>query len=118
MEKTFEKIEELAGNVKQYVNSKIDAVKLSAAEKSSVIISNLIAGLLVAGVFLFFLIFVSIAAALLLGSWLGKMWAGFLMMAGFYLLVAIIVWTARESIIRLPVMNAIIKQLFKEDEED
>lgn len=119
MEKAFEKIEELADNIKEYVNNRIDAVKLTAAEKSSAIIANLIAGLIVATVFMFFIVFASIALSLLLGDWAGSTWAGFLIVAGLYLLVGIIVWTAREKIIRLPIMNALIKQLFgEEDEED
>ena len=119
MEKTFDKIEELAGNIKKYVNTRIDAAKLSAAEKSSAMISNLIAGLFVAGVFLLFIIFASIALALLVGIWIGKIWAGFLVVAGLYMLLGLVVWTAREKIIRLPIMNALIKQFFgEEDEED
>lgn len=119
MEKAFEKIEELADNIKQYVNNRVDAVKLTAAEKSSAIIANLIAGLIVATVFMFFIVFASIALSLLLGNWIGSTWAGFLIVAGLYLLIGIIVWTAREKIIRLPIMNALIKQLFgEEDEED
>ncbi|MFM6924489.1 MAG: phage holin family protein [Ferruginibacter sp.] len=119
MEKAFEKIEELADNIKQYVNNRVDAVKLTAAEKSSAIIANLIAGLIVATVFMFFIVFASIALSLLLGNWIGSTWAGFLIVAGLYLLTGMIVWTAREKIIRLPIMNALIKQLFgEEDEED
>jgi len=119
MEKAFEKIEELADNIKQYVNTRIDAAKLTAAEKSSAIIANSIAGFIVAAVFMFFIVFASIALSFLLGDWMGKTWAGFLIVAGLYLVIGIIVWTAREKIIRLPIMNAIIKQLFGEaDEED
>lgn len=119
MEKTFAKVEELAGTVNDYVNARIDAVKLNAAEKSSVVISNLIAGMVVAFVFLLFIGMGSIALAFGLGEWIGKTWAGFLIVAFIYLLIGIIVWIARVRIIRLPVMNAIIKQLFRnEDEED
>ena len=118
MEKAFEKIEELADNIKQYVNNRIDAAKLTAAEKTSGVIANLIAGLIVAAVFMFFIVFASIAFSLLLGEWIGKLWAGFLIVAGIYLLIGIIVWIAREKIIRLPIMNALIKQLFGEDDEE
>ena len=47
MEKAFAKVEELADTIKEYVNTRIDAVKLNAAEKSSAVISNIIAGLVV-----------------------------------------------------------------------
>lgn len=120
MKNTFSRVEELAGNLKEYVNTKIDTVKLGAAEKSSVVIANTAAGIIAGLVFLFFLGFASVALALFLGEWTGKEWAGFLIVAGIYLVAAIIVWTARKKLIQLPVMNEIIHQLFRNgtDEED
>ena len=49
MEKTFAKVEELVGNVKEYVNTRIESVKFNAAEKSSIVIANVVAGLVAAG---------------------------------------------------------------------
>jgi hypothetical protein len=119
MEKAYAHIEELADSVKEYVNTRVESAKLTLAEKSSAMIANLAAGMVVAVVFLFFLIFAGIALALVLGEWIGQNWAGFGIVAGIYGLLAIIVWFARGRLIRLPVMNAMIKQLFgNEDEED
>lgn len=118
MEKAFAKAEELAFNLKEYLHTKIESVKLSMAEKTSVVIANIIAKIVVALVFVFFLVFASIALSLVLGAWVGKTWAGFLIVAGFYLVTGIIIWLAREQIIRLPVMNALLKQMSKNDEED
>jgi high-affinity Fe2+/Pb2+ permease len=118
MEKVFAKTEELAENIKEYVNARIESVKLNAAEKSSAVIANVIAGLVVATVFFFFIVFAGMSLSFLLGEWIGKTWAGFLIVAGLYLLIGIVVWAARGKIIRLPVMNALIKQLFREDDEE
>ncbi len=118
MENLFSKAEDLAGNLKDYVNTRIDSLKLNAAEKSSKLIANGVAGMVVAILVLFFLGLGSIALSLAVGIWIGKTWAGFLVVGGFYLLVSIIIWTARAKLIRMPVMNAMIQQLFKEDEED
>jgi len=118
MEKAYANIEELADSVKDYVNTRIESAKLTVAEKSSAIIANLAAGMVVAIVFLFFIIFAGIALALILGEWIGENWAGFGIVAGIYLLIAIIVWFARGRLIRLPVMNAMIKQLFGNDDEE
>ena len=118
MEKTFAKAEELADNVKEYFNTKIEAVKLNAAEKSSYVIANLIAGMAALVVLIFFLIFGGMALSFGLGEWIGKTWAGFLIVAFLYLLIGIIVWAARGKIIRLPVMNALIQQLFNNDDEE
>jgi Putative Actinobacterial Holin-X, holin superfamily III len=118
MEKAFAKVEELADTVKDYVNTRIEAVKLNAAEKTSAVIANVLAGLVVVTFFMLFFLFGSIALAFGLGEWIGKTWAGFLIVAGLYLLIGIVVWTARVKIIQLPVMNALIKQLFGEENEE
>lgn len=118
MEKAFAQAEELADSVKEYVNTRIESIKLNTAEKSSGIIATLIAGFLVATLFLFFLVFCSIAVALILGEWIGKPWAGFLIVAFLYLVTGIAVWFARVRIIQLPIMNALIKQLFSEGYEE
>ena len=68
--------------------------------------------------FSLFIIFGSIAAALALSAWIGKMYAGFLIVAGIYLLIGIIVWNARERLLRIPIMNSIINQMFKEDDDE
>jgi hypothetical protein len=118
MENVFAKVEELAVNLKEYINTRIEKAKLKAAEKTSHIVANAVVAVLVAVVLLFFIAFASIALALFLGEWTGKEWAGFLIVAGIHLLAGVIVWMARERLIRIPIMNALIHQLFKNDEED
>lgn len=118
MEKTFEKAEELASSVKEYLDVRLDAVKMNVAEKTSAVIANVLAGIAVALVFFLFMVMVSVALAYILGDWMGKTWAGFLAVAGLYMLLGMIVWMARVKLIRLPIMNALIKQMFKYDEED
>ena len=118
MEESTTGIRALAASVKEYMNTRLDAAKLSAAEKTSLVISGLVAGAIVAVVFLFVLIFASIAGALVLSAWIGKPWSGFLIVAGIYLLIGVITWTAKERMIRIPVMNKIIHQLFKNDMAD
>jgi hypothetical protein len=116
MSELFAHIEELAGNARDYINTRVEVVKLNAAAKVSSVTSNLIAGIIVAVVFVFFLFFGGMAAGFALGEWLGKTYWGFLIVAGLFLLAGIIVWIARERMIRIPIMNAIIQQLFKENE--
>jgi hypothetical protein len=118
MSETFKKVEELTDHVKDYVTTKVELTKLRLAEKTSLTIGNTIAAVVVAVLFLFVILFGSIAGALGLSDWIGKKYAGFLLVAGFYLLVAIIVWFARNRLIRFPVMNAIIKMLHKKDDDE
>ena len=116
--KVFSKAEDLVEHTKEYVNTRIRIVKLDVAEKTSGIVANLAAGAIVAVVFLLALIFGSIAGAYAFAEWIGKPYAGFLIVAGIYFLLGIVVWKMRERFIRIPVMNAILRQLFKEDDHE
>lgn len=121
MSEEFGKIESLLDKAKEYINTRIAQVKLSVAEKISKTFSVIIAGFVAVLVFLFFVLFTSIAAAILLGNMLGELWLGFLIMAGVWLLLGIIIWKARERLLQIPIMNAILKAFStseKENEED
>jgi len=117
MENTFSRVEELVDSVKEYLNNRIDQVKLAAAEKASEVMSNILAAVVVAVVFFFFFIFSSMALAYGLGAWIGKTWAGFAIVAGIHLLTGLVVWSARGRLIRLPIMNALLGQLFTQTDD-
>ena len=95
MEKAFAKVEELVDTIKDYVNTRMESVKLSAAEKSSAVIANIIAVFVVAVVFIFFIIFAGMALAFGLGVWLGSTFFCFFFFSALYLLLGVIVWFAR-----------------------
>ena len=118
MEDTFAKAEDLAEHVKEYINNRMDAVKLSAAEKSSKLAATVIASVVVAIFFIIFLFFASTALAFVFSRLTGELSWGFLIVSGIYLLLGAIVWLLKDRILQLPVMNAILRQLFTDDEED
>lgn len=118
MERTFKNAEELTASVKEYVETRVDELKINFVEKTSAIISNVLAGILIAVIFSFFVILASVGAAFWVGIQLGSTWLGFLSVAGFYLVFGLIVWLLRGTFIRRPVMNTLIRQLFKTDDDD
>lgn len=118
MAEEFSRIETLLEQVKAYVNTRIARFKLSLAEKVSSTVALLIAGLVAVLVFVFFLVFAGIAGALALGAWLGYNWLGFLIVAFLYLLLAAGIWAGRKRLIQVPLMNAIIQNLFSGEEEE
>lgn len=118
MSEEFKKVESLAEQLKAYVNTRLSQVKLSGAEKVSKLVAILIALLVVALVFFLFFVLISIAGAIAIGQWLGSMWLGFLIMAGIVLLSAFFIWLAKDRLIRFPIMNALIKIMFENDEDD
>jgi hypothetical protein len=118
MEKTFSKAEELVSHLKEYAENKVNVVKLHVAEKTSKIVANLVAVLFVAVFTLFFIGYASSAFAHWLGERTGKLYWGLLIVAGLYLLLAVILWLSRERIVRMPVLNALLQQFFREDSHE
>lgn len=118
MSDEFGKIESLLDKAKEYINTRIAQVKLSVAEKISKVLSVIIAGFVAVLVFLFFVLFSSIAAAIAIGNMMGKPWLGFLIIAAVWLLLGIIIWKAKNRLLRIPIMNAIINGLSGTDKDD
>ena len=118
MEDTFAKAEELAEHVKEYINNRMDSVKLSAAEKSSKLAATVIASVVVAMFFISFLFFASTALAFVFSKLTGALSWGFLIVAGIYLLLGALVWLLKDRILQLPIMNAMLQQLFTEEDDD
>jgi hypothetical protein len=87
----FSSLKQSAG---QYINNRIDLVKLEATEKVSKIVGILVSGLILGLLAFFVLLFVSIMAGYYFAHLLGGLFAGFSIVAGFYLLlfVAFAVW--------------------------
>jgi len=117
MEKTFDKVEELAGHVRDYVNNRVNAAKFSIAEKSSQVAAKILALIIVALVFFLFLIFASTALAYSLSKLTGELYWGFLIVAGIYFLLVVIIWKTKERFLRIPILNAILQQLFADAED-
>lgn len=113
----FKKVGNLAEHVKEYVNTRISMVKLEIAEKVSKLGAWIIAALLVFFILLFFVVFVSLSAAHGIGDALGKPYLGFLIIGGVYLLLGLFVWWKKERLLRIPLMNALIRQLFADENE-
>jgi protein-S-isoprenylcysteine O-methyltransferase Ste14 len=122
MEKVFARVEELAGHIKEYVNIRIDAVKLHTAEKTSKAIAGALAFVVVIQLLALFAVFASIALAFAFAEWTGKIYWGFLIVAGIYLLLGVIIWLAKEQLLRIPIMNALLRQMHagktEEDDDD
>jgi uncharacterized membrane protein YbhN (UPF0104 family) len=118
MSEEFTKIESLLEQVREYANTRIDRAKLSIAEKTSGTMAVVIAGFATALVFFLFFVFGGIAAAIALGQLTGKAWLGFLIVAFVFLILALILWKLKDRLITIPIMNAIIRHLFTNEEEE
>lgn len=118
MKETFGKVEDLAGHVQEYVNNQIDTIKLNTAEKGAKLMTSTLTMTVCLFIFGVFTLFISLALAFALAKATGEMYWGFLIVSGIYLLVGILVYVQREKFLKLPIMNYLLKQIFKGDGDE
>ena len=102
---------QLFDNVGDYIETRIDLLKLSSTKKVSDLTSDIAVSLVLAFVFLIFLLLLNIGIGWWLGEKLGKIHYGFFALSGFYLLVGIIFFFLKDSFIKRPVANAVIRKI-------
>jgi hypothetical protein len=96
--------------IKEYATKRIDLLKIEATEKSSLsagVIAYLVVLLVAFG---FFIILFNFGIAFLIGRAMGDQSYGFLIVAGFYLLVMIIIMIFKKKIVNY-VADQVIKFL-------
>jgi len=110
-------INEMVDDVKEYINLRLQLIQLNITEKISIALANLITnGAAVIFLVLFF-IFGSFALSYLLGNILHSTAAGFGVLAGFYLLIALLILWLGKGSIRKKMINYFINQFSNEEPE-
>ena len=112
------KIERLVSNVKDYAEERLNLIMLSMQEKTAKAIAGTATVLIVIVLGVFTLAFLSFALAWFIGQQLEQPFLGFLIVGGVYLLTAILLWVNRVRWIGSPVMNAFLKNIADDDDED
>jgi hypothetical protein len=110
METKMNLIEPLLERAEQYGKTNFELLKLKTLDKSADISSGLISRLCLAIVLMLCILTLNIAGALWLGSLFGKSYYGFLIVASFYGVIAIILLFIH-PIIKTHVKDAVIIQM-------
>ncbi len=108
--------QEIAEKVKDYVEVRKELAILSAVEKGSRLFANLVTDSLVVLFAVFAILFGSLALGFYLSELIGNSYAGFLIVTGFYFLVAIIIYALKDNHIEKHIVNAVIQKFFKDRE--
>jgi hypothetical protein len=104
-------LESLFERTNDYLETRIELAKLKAIRKSSEVASSVASKILLGVVFCFFLMVFNIGLGLWIGELLGKAYWGFFTLAGFYLIVGLIIYAGRDKLLKAPVANSIIKKI-------
>jgi len=105
------KLEKMFTDIKDYAETRFDIVVLNAQDKATHVISSMASAVILGTLGFFILLFLSVGAAWSLGEYLHSPSIGFFSIAGFYLLVALILYLNREKWIKMPIINSIIKKI-------
>src|SRR5204863_9942951 len=112
MEEQFS-LEKTAEHLKQYAEAKADLFLLSSTEKIATGVSSLASILFLTFFILFLLLFLSIGVAIWITENYVSSSLGFFIVAGFYFILATLTYLFREKLIKVPVINLLLKKIFK-----
>ena len=112
---TNENIFEKAEN---YTRTSLELVKLRTVSASADVLSTITSKIAVGAVVAFFTLFLNIGISLWIGKELGEYYYGFFILAGFYLIVAIVLHAFQHSLIKTPIGNMIINSILKDSKSN
>ncbi|MEP6701192.1 MAG: hypothetical protein ABJA85_07745 [Bacteroidota bacterium] len=113
IEERKELIEDLFEKAEAYAKINIELFKLKTADKMAVVVASTVSRIVIFLFFTIFFLMLNIGVAIWLGEILGHTYYGFFIVAGLYLLIAIIIHFSREKLIKNPIIDSIISQILK-----
>ncbi len=103
--------------ISEYLEERLLLLKLQSAEKTSKLIAVMFSGFLLALVAFFILLFISIMAAYYFASLTGSLYLGFAIVAGFYILVFLLILKYQKRVLQKFITNIVIDILFDKNVE-
>lgn len=113
MEQNSKIIESLLDKTTEYIKLNIELFKLKLLEKGADVVATMVPQALVFILMTVFILFVNVGLALWLGEILGEPFYGFLTVAGFYLLLSLLVRYVFFKGIKKNIADRIVQELTK-----
>jgi hypothetical protein len=111
-------VEEMIKMARSYLNSRIELWKLTLLEKVSLAGAYFLGSLIIVLIIGFCLLFVSLAFAYWYGQTTGDLAMGFLITAGIYVVLGIIIYFGRKNLISGPIIRALAAIIYKDDDPE
>ena len=108
---------EAVGYAKSYADQHVRLLKLDIAERFSKLTAGLVTFIFGFVLILFILLLLSIGAGIFLGEAMGSYGKAFMALAGFYLVVGIILLATRRIWLVNPLLSLTIQEILSEDED-
>lgn len=116
-EKISDNFSNLTENVKDYINLRIDLVKLIITEKIARLASFFLIAVIFFIIAMFIMLFLSLAFLFWFGDIVGPTWVGALIVTAFYVLVCLIIYMKRDQIFLNPLVTHLAKILLEDQDE-
>ena len=107
----------LRSEIKDWVEIRMKLLQLHVFEKTAVVGSFLIFGIIIINILFFAFLFAFFALGFLLGKWVNSVAGGFAIISFFYLLILILMLVFRKSIFA-GLQNLLLKELNPEPEDN
>ena len=107
----------LKENLEDYIETRIDLIKFKTAEKGASAISGIIVGVALFIFSMFILLFLSFSAAYAISYATQKPYLGFLAVAGFYILLVVLLLALKEKLITIPIVNTLLGKFYAKQDE-
>lgn len=105
-------LQDLLEDAKIHINTQVEYAKLTAIERLSVMMANLITDASVVICFLLAFLFGTFTLALYLSSLLGSYVKGFGVMSLIYILIAFIIYLVKDKYLEKKLINVFVKRFF------
>ena len=106
------KVAELADNFKEYIETRIELIKLETADSGASAVSTMMSWFIILVIAFIFLLTLTIGVSIGIGYIVDNFATGFFIVTGFYFLVGLILYANRTNWLRKPFINTIIKNIY------
>jgi hypothetical protein len=109
------KAEKLVDHIKDYLQTSAELIKLKAVDKLAAGFSSIAVSLVLLVLIAWVIILASIGAAFWISEGMGDGYSGFFIVAGFYVLVSVIVYLSKDTVIRKSIAHKVIDHFTDEE---
>jgi phosphoglycerol transferase MdoB-like AlkP superfamily enzyme len=104
-------VEVLFEKTGEYLETKAELLKLQVVNTTSDVTSSVISRLVIAAVLGLVVLILNAGIAIWIGDVLGKIYYGFFLVSGFYIVVILLLYFFRHQWIKMPLHNMLIKKM-------
>jgi|GEM_PF-328046 len=107
-------IEDLVDHIKDYLDTRRELFVLKMFNKIFTIVSNTVIGSVLGFLGIVVFLFLSVGAAMWVGSLMENAYTGFFIVAGFYAVLGLFIYLLREKLIKKPIMDKLVNQMLND----